>query len=242
MASNQEAVLAKQQTMIANQQAMIANQQVITSNPEVIEQVKEVSSIVSSTFKSVEGITQAITEYSKHRGAFKANEFHRLLLEKTTNARTSVEVAMDKVHQTNIPDWTNSDAYNEFTKNLTGAVKELDEATNILKDLIDKGSNFLPLSNNLFDALNNLTLLQEASLLHLIFFVIIIFSIINILSALFGNEIIRYFNLENRFPKLSLFFKARSIFQRYYLIWSILILFTVCIAGIFINLLLFTVK
>ena len=55
-------------------------------------------------------------------------------------------------------------------------------------------------------------------------FVVIILNVINILSVLFGNEIIRYFNLEEKFPRLGLFFRLRLKFQRYYLIWNVLIL------------------
>ena len=60
-------------------------------------------------------------------------------------------------------------------------------------------------------------------------------TIINIFSALFANEIIKYFNLENRFPRLSLFFKIRLTLQKYYLIWSAFVLMVVCIFAIIIN-------
>ena len=73
-------------------------------------------------------------------------------------------------------------------------------------------------------------------------FVVIILNVINILSVLFGNEIIRFFNLEERYPKLGIFFKLRIKLQRYYLMWNVSILFTVCLFGIVVNLLLFTVK
>ena len=66
-------------------------------------------------------------------------------------------------------------------------------------------------------------------------FVVIILNVINILSVLFGNEIIKYFNLENKYPKLLLFFKIRLTLQKYYLIWSALILMFVCIFAIIIN-------
>ena len=52
-------------------------------------------------------------------------------------------------------------------------------------------------------------------------FVVIILNVINILSVLFGNEIIRFFNLEERYPKLGIFFKLRIKLQRYYLMWSV---------------------
>ena len=72
-------------------------------------------------------------------------------------------------------------------------------------------------------------------------FVVIILNVINILSVLFGNESIRFFNLEERSPKLGIFFKLRIKLQRYYLMWSVFILFLVCIAGIGIDILLFSI-
>lgn len=89
--------------------------------------------------------------------------------------------------------------------------------------------------------LDSLTLFQEASLFNICLFVSLIFTIVNILGVLFGNEIIRKLNLEERFPRLSIFFSLRAKFQRYYLIWNVLILFALCISGIVINLMLFTV-
>ena len=64
---------------------------------------------------------------------------------------------------------------------------------------------------------------------------------INILSVLFGNEVIKYFNLEEKFPRLGLFFRLRLKFQRYYLILNVLTLLFVCFVGIIVDILLFTV-
>ena len=77
--------------------------------------------------------------------------------------------------------------------------------------------------------------------MHILLFSILIISVINILSVLFGNEVIKYFNLEEKFPRLGLFFRLRLKFQRYYLIWNVLILFLVCVLGIYVNLLLYSI-
>ena len=77
--------------------------------------------------------------------------------------------------------------------------------------------------------------LHTSILLDILMFLLLILTVINILSALFGNEIIRYFNLETNFPRLSLFFKVRSSLQRYYLMWNVFVLMFVCMFGIGIN-------
>ena len=81
-----------------------------------------------------------------------------------------------------------------------------------------KGNNFMPNLKDLYDYLNNMSLLEEASLLHILLFLVIMVTVFNILVALFSNEIIKYFNLEQKYPSLDAFFKLRIKFQRYYLI------------------------
>lgn len=88
-----------------------------------------------------------------------------------------------------------------------------------------------------YDFLNSLTLLEESALLHILIFIFLLLCVVNIISIFFGNEIIRYFDLEVKFPKLSFFFKLRSKFQRYYLAWTGLSMVVVCILGIGLNIL-----
>ena len=89
----------------------------------------------------------------------------------------------------------------------------------------------------LYNYLDTLSLLQESAILHILIFFLLILIIINILSALFVNEIIQYFNIEKNFPSLSIFFKLRSQFQRYYLMLNVSLLIIVCMGAIGINIL-----
>ena len=96
--------------------------------------------------------------------------------------------------------------------------------------------------NRLYEYLDTLSILQESSILHILLFTVLTVTVFNILSVLFGFELIKYFKVEERMPKLAGFFRLRAQFQRYYLMWNVSILFTVCLFGIVVNLLLFTVK
>ena len=89
--------------------------------------------------------------------------------------------------------------------------------------------------SDFYQFVENLSLLEHLVLLDILLFFLVMITIINIFSALFGNEVIKYFNLENKYPKLLLFFKIRLTLQKYYLIWSALILMFVCIFAIIIN-------
>ena len=92
---------------------------------------------------------------------------------------------------------------------------------------------------DLYNYLDTLTVYQEAALLHFFFFLMIIYNLLNISAALFGNEIIKYFKLEEKYPKLQIFFKYKQKFQKYNLGFNLLILFGVCIYTIGIDLILF---
>lgn len=61
-----------------------------------------------------------------------------------------------------------------------------------------------------YEFLDSLTLLQESAFLHILMFISLLLIVFNILGALFGNEIIKYFNLEKKYPSLTTFFKLRS--------------------------------
>ena len=121
-------------------------------------------------------------------------------------------------------------------ENLQKVLVKTDELSDSIKEINNK---FLSGLTNFFEYLDTLTLLQESSLFHFFIFIVILVSLINIIIVLFANEFINYFNLENRFPKLSIFFKLRLKWQKFYLITSFTILFILCFFAIFINILLF---
>jgi hypothetical protein len=105
-------------------------------------------------------------------------------------------------------------------KEVTDMLSVTDKINKLLDGFSDKGkgNNFMSNLNGLYGYLNNMSLLEEASLLHILLFLVIMFTVFNILIALFSNEIIKYFDLEKKYPSLDAFFKLRIKFQRYYLI------------------------
>ena len=89
--------------------------------------------------------------------------------------------------------------------------------------------------------LDSLSLLQEAALIHILLFIIILLTLINIFASLFANELLNYFDLEHKFPSISGFLKLRAKFQKYYLSWNIFFLLILIIAAIFLNIFIFIV-
>ena len=126
-------------------------------------------------------------------------------------------------------------------KNVTEMVSVTEKINKLLEEIsnanVGSSTKFTSSIDDLYNYLDNLSLLEESSLLHILIFLVIILTVFNILTALFSNEIIQYFNLVERYPYLYNFFKLRNKLQRYYLMWNIFTLLIICIGGICINLL-----
>lgn len=135
-----------------------------------------------------------------------------------------------------------SDKFKKYiNEQFSEVLKAADEIQKFLEDWNNGGKNFLPdiSFKDLYQYLDTLTLSQESALLQIIIFILLLLIVSNILAALFGNEIIKYFDLEKKYPKLNTFFSYRAKFQKYYLIWNIFQMFLLCILGLVINLLFF---
>ena len=122
---------------------------------------------------------------------------------------------------------------------IVGNMKGIEQYCKDLKsflDSIDKDS-FVSWLDKFYAYLDSLTLFQESAVVHILLFIVLLLTVFNIFYVFFGNEIITYFKLEQRFPSLSGLIRLRAKFQRYYLMWNIFILFLVCGFGIFVNIL-----
>lgn len=119
------------------------------------------------------------------------------------------------------------------------ANRDAHEAVKALVDSLNGKSNLVSNFNldSFYGYLNSLGLLELSALYHLIVLILICVITLNILSAVLGNEIIKYFNLEEKYSKLAVFLRLRLKFQRYYLILSFSLIYFICIASILINIL-----
>jgi len=145
------------------------------------------------------------------------------------------------------PDNINLDFYQAAYKAAVACEKANREASEGVKKLIDsingsnsKGSRKRISDFNLehfYEYLNSLNLLELSALYHIIVLVVIAILSFNVLSAVLGNEIIKYFKLEENFPKLAAFLRLRLKFQKYYLTLSFSLIFLLIFASIQINLL-----
>ena len=143
----------------------------------------------------------------------------------------NVEESLSKL---GVPNWNDSEGY----KKLSELKEEIDKLIEIISN--DESTNKLvSVINKFYEHLDTLSILQESSILHILLFTVLTVTVLNILSVLFGIELIKYFKLEEKYPRLELFFRLRMRFQRYYLMWNIFLIVLVCFLAIFLNLLVF---
>ena len=142
------------------------------------------------------------------------------------------------------PDNVDLDVYKKAYDAAVECEKANSAASEAVKKIIDSingnGSNKLVSDFNLeffYEYLNSLNILEVSALYHILMLLSIGINIFNVLSAILGNEIIKYFKLEENFPKLAIILRLRLKFQKYYLILSFSLIFLVIIVSILIDLL-----
>lgn len=86
------------------------------------------------------------------------------------------------------------------------------------------------------DYLATLTLPQHLAFIHLCFLVALAISIINLASVFYSDSLIKYFELETRYPKLAKFFVIRRKLQQYYFGWHFFILIAILLVLFIFNL------
>ena len=82
------------------------------------------------------------------------------------------------------------------------------------------------------DYLATLTLEQTFCLVHMLAVTSLFIFLINLAVVFYGESLIKYFELEIKFPKLAKFISLRRKFQQYYFAWNLILIVTI-LAGLF---------
>ena len=88
----------------------------------------------------------------------------------------------------------------------------------------------------IFNNFNNLSFEQNLYLLHLSASIAILLCLFTIISIIYTNQLIDYFKIELRYPKLAKYLLLRKKLQNYYLLLNVIIILIMCIIIIYINL------
>ena len=100
----------------------------------------------------------------------------------------------------------------------------------IESDLLNK------ILDNFNHYLSTLNLEQSLAITNLFGIFIILVTLISIIFIFYGNIILNYFNLEDRYPKIANIIILRRKFQQYYLLWNIVLITIVLVVMFLINL------
>ena len=95
-------------------------------------------------------------------------------------------------------------------------------------DLIDFIDNF-----NKF--LKSLTMFQLIAVFNISTIGVILTSVLSIYPIFISDYIIKYFKIEEKYPKLGKFIQLRKTFNRYYAIFNILVIVGTCLVALYVN-------
>ncbi|SRR6266568_343405 len=172
-------------------------------------------------------------------------EYYRTSLEesqnKLTNELESIEQLVNK----------NNDQKEILSSHLDNLNKENDNMQNMISDILkyfkDNDNNkFIGDNNNIIEFFTNyienfnkflstLSFEQLIAVAHLTSTICILINIFTIISILFGDQLINYFKLEERFPRLAFIFNLRKKFNNFSLILSFIMIISILIALIYVN-------
>jgi hypothetical protein len=125
-----------------------------------------------------------------------------------------------------------------FSSNL-----KLEELKNMLDEIFSSGSKNKFFGDNVIDNfqiyLSSLPIEKVGALGHILISVAILFSLITIITIFYGDSLIKYYNLEVKYPRLARFIQLRRKFQQYYFLLNIIIIILALLLIIYVNLIVF---
>jgi hypothetical protein len=165
--------------------------------------------------------------------------------------RKSLEESRDKISN-NVESIKNlevksSDQKEVLSSHLDKLSNENEKMNNIINEIIDFfkvsnkfiGDNIIEFVTNFIEnwnkMLSTLSFEQLVAVAHLSASLCILINLFNIISVLFGNQLINYFKLEERFPKLLPLLNLRNKLIKINLSFSFIIIITILIALIYVN-------
>ena len=184
-------------------------------------------------------------------------ENEREILEESNNLRKDVEVLEQKLRNSVEIKRDLQTKYSENIEDINEKIQEVvktsEEIHNMYESVNNKFDSFINKINTLLNNSNNksqyldslqsffdgLNYEQNLAIVHISGSMFILFSLISIISIFYGDKLIIFFDLENRFPKIAKFIQIRRKFQQYYLIINIGLIIIVLLIMIYINIIVF---
>jgi hypothetical protein len=112
---------------------------------------------------------------------------------------------------------------------------KFDSFINNVNTLLNNSGNKSQYLDSLQSIIDGFNYEQNLAMSNILGSMFIIFSLISIISIFYGDKLIIFFDLENRFPKIAKFIQIRRKFQQYYLLMNIGLIIIVLLLIIYVN-------
>jgi len=128
-----------------------------------------------------------------------------------------------------------------LSKEINSSNKKLEELNIYIQDLFKSKDNFdgMNIFTDFQNYLSSLSNEKIGALGHILISIAIFYSILSIVFIFYGEVLIRYYNLEENYPKLARFIELRRKFQHYYFIFNISLISLSLLLIIYVNYLVF---
>jgi hypothetical protein len=132
--------------------------------------------------------------------------------------------------------------YEEAVKKQEAAIKEIQALSNtndpdiVKSDLSELFNNFI---DNYRDFLSTLSSEQMVIVFNIIGYCMLLMIFTSITTLLIGDQLINFFKLETKYPKIAKYIKFKQTLNKYYLRFYIVLLYTLLLILIFVNIFFF---
>src|SRR5271154_1228510 len=205
--------------------------------------------------KKVERLSSELNERYRNDSTLelanvKLNKYNTELNDLTNNVNNEVNKIKEinsklKDHNLdNIGELNNDLIYH--TENIKNELSNSNNILNEVKELIDKlssnnsgsSSNYIGYNNfrlELDNIINSLSNEQLSAVGHISASIFILLCLLSIISVFYGDSLIKYFKLEEKYPKLARFIQLRRRLQQYYFTLNIFLIILTLFFIIYIN-------
>jgi hypothetical protein len=180
-------------------------------------------------------------EITKNKVEYFRNSLEEVKIKIITEFETIKNLEIKTMEEKNILNshLNNIKIENENLQQLISEILKFYDNNKFLGDNINLFEILRNFINNWSLFISNLSFEQLIAIAHLTSSICILFNILTILSILFGDKLIIYFNLEERFPKFSFIFKLRTKFNNFSLTLSFIMIISILLTLIYVNILIF---
>jgi len=112
---------------------------------------------------------------------------------------------------------------------------KFDSFINKVNTLLNNSGNKSQYLDSLQSIIDGFNYEQNLAMSNILGSMFILFSLISIISIFYGDKLIIFFDLENRFPKIAKFILIRRKFQQYYLLMNMILISIVLLLIIYVN-------